>query len=89
MNIKVEYSGSDKNVDLFVVRVIDETRNFIVPLERLKRKTWSGNNYVDVWFCNHYRLCASKKYTIEQVIEALYGDNWESLENDDNWYYDD
>ncbi len=89
MNIKVEYSGSDNNVDLFVVRVIDETRNFIVPLERLKRKTWSGNNYVDVWFCNNYRLCASKKYTIEQVIEALYGDNWECLENDDNWYYDD
>jgi hypothetical protein len=89
MNIKVEYSGSDNNVELFVVRVIDETRNIIVPLERLKRKIWNGNNYVDVWSCNNYRLCASKKYTIEQVIEALYGDNWEVLENDDKWYYDD
>lgn len=74
---------------MFVVRVIDDERNFIMPLERLKRKSWSGNNYVDVWFCNNYRLCASKKYTIEQVIEALYGDGWDSLADDDFWYYDD
>ena len=39
MIIKVEHSNFDSNIDLFVVRIIDETRNFIVPLERLKRKS--------------------------------------------------
>lgn len=89
MKIKVEHSNSDKERELFVVRVIDDERNFIVPLQRLKYKRWCGEDYVDVWQCNGYILCASKTYTIEQVIEALYGDGLDALADDDFWYYDD
>lgn len=89
MEIKVKYSCSDDIKDLFVVKISGEgfcCGNFYVTLERLKRKCWSGNDYVDVWFCDKYRLCASKKYTIEQVIEALYGSKF--LEEGDDWCYE-
>lgn len=86
LSIKIEYSGSDERVDLYVVRVDNGESNFITSLERLKHKYWSGNEYEDVWFCDGYRLCASKTYSVEDVIEALYGEK--ILDDGEYWRYD-
>lgn len=88
MKITVEYKGSDERVDLFVVRIEDYSgnhtySNWLCSLERLKNKTFVGDYYADVWFCDGYRLAATKEYSVEEVIDALWGDG--KLENDDDW----
>lgn len=85
LTIKIEFSGSDNRVDLFAVRVDNGESNFITSLERLKHKYWSGEEYEDVWKCDGYVLCATKTYSVEDVIEALYGDK--ILDGGEDWRY--
>lgn len=86
LDVKVEYSGSDERVDLFVVRVInkDYDTNILTTLERQKHKYCNGVEYIDVWHCDGNRLCATKSYSIEEVITSLFGDDI----LDDDWYYE-
>lgn len=89
MKISTEYHGSDDRGDLYVVRIIAEKdeltySNFLVTLERSKYKISGGVEYVDVWYCNGYRLNATKRYYINEVIEALYGERL----IDDDWVYE-
>lgn len=86
LTVKIEYTTSDERVVLYVVRINNGETNFVTSLERQKHKYWSGKEYEDVWHCDGYHLCASKVYTVEQVIEALYGDEY-FLDNEDNWIY--
>jgi len=83
MGIIIEYQSFDDTTELSVVRIIDINRDIIVPLKRFKNKRWIGKDYIDVWKCDNYILCATKKYTIEEVIEALYGEKI----LDDDWFY--
>lgn len=85
LSIKIEYITSDEIVVLYVVRVNNGETNFVTSLERQKHKYWNGEKHEDVWHCDGYYLCASKIYTVDQVIEALYGEY--VLDNEDNWIY--
>lgn len=85
LSIKIEYSGSDDRVDLYVVRVSNGNGGFLTSLERLKHKYFSGKEYEDVWRCDSYVLCATKTYSIEEVIEALYNDK--NLDGGEVWKY--
>lgn len=87
LSVNIEYTTSDERVVLYVVRVINEgtKTNVVTSLEKQKRKFWSGKEYEDVWHCDGYHLCASKVYTVEQVIEALYTEHF--LDDEDHWIY--
>ena len=85
LSVNIEYTTSDERVVLYIVRVSNGETNFVTSLERQKHKYWNGEEHEDVWHCDGYHLCASKIYTIYQVIEALYGEHF--LDNEDNWIY--
>lgn len=90
MKISIEYHGEDERKDLYVVRIVAEKEeltynNLLVTLERSKHKISGGVEYTDVWYCDNYRLEATKRYFINEVIEALYGerildDDWRSVD---------
>jgi hypothetical protein len=86
LSVNIEYTTSDERVVLYVVRVSNGETNFVTSLERQKHKYWNGEEHEDVWHCDRYHLCASKIYTVNQVIETLYGDEY-FLDNEDNWIY--
>jgi hypothetical protein len=85
LSIKIEYTTSDERIVLYVVRVSNGETGFVTSLQKQKHKYWNGEEHEDVWHCDGYNLCASKTYTVEQVIEALYGEHF--LDNEDNWIY--
>lgn len=85
LSVNIEYTTSDERVVLYVIRVNNGEADIVTSLEKQKHKYWNGKEYEDVWHCDGYHLCASKIYTVEQVIEALYGEH--ILDNEDNWIY--